>query len=89
VTINRVAYVTTDNTGKGMMISPPEGSIQLERVDPHGVVLLAGGQKYSLSKDALPYLGRFFLAAALQLGVDINAGWDAPQDSGPGSGVIL
>jgi hypothetical protein len=88
MTMARVAYVTTANTGLGANINTPEGTIRLERADPHGLIITAGGQSYRLSKESLPYLGRFFFAAALQLGVDINAGWDAPQDSGQGA-VIL
>ena len=73
----RVAYVTTANTGVGIELSTPEGSIQAQRVDPHGVVLMAGGKQFSINKELLPVLGRYFLAAAIQLGQDINHDWNA------------
>lgn len=80
--IARVAYVDTDWTGAEATIAAPEGAVQLKRVDPHGVILAAGGQTYSISKEALPVLGRYFLAAGLMLGVDINEGWNGPQSGG-------
>lgn len=78
----RVAYVSTANTGASMTVLAPEGVIKFDRVDPHGVMVTIGGQTYSVTKDALPMAGRFFLAAALVLGVDINAGWDGEQAGG-------
>jgi hypothetical protein len=78
----RMAYVSTTNTGAAMTIMAPEGTIQMTRVDPHGVVLEADGKTFSISKDALAFLGRFFLAAGIELGVDINEGWDAEQRGG-------
>lgn len=80
--MTRIAYVTTANTGAQMTVTAPEGVIRLERVDPDGVVLSVAGNVYSISKDALPYLGRFFLAAGVSLGVDINHNWDAQQTGG-------
>jgi hypothetical protein len=80
--LTRIAYVTTANTGAEATITTPEGTIQMTRFDPDGVILHVDGKTFSLSKDALPLLGRFFLAAALQLGVDINAGWDQEQTGG-------
>ena len=80
--MTRIAYVTTANTGAEVTVVAPEGVIRMERVDPHGVVLSVAGQVYSISKEALPILGRFFLAASIQLGVDINEGWDAQQTGG-------
>jgi hypothetical protein len=89
MTMTRVAYVTTANTGLGASLATVDGMIRLERADPHGVVIMAGGQSYRVDKASLPDIGRFFFAAALALGVDINAGWDGPQDSGLPGGVIL
>jgi hypothetical protein len=82
MTMTRIAYVTTANTGAQATVTAPEGVVVFERFDPHGVVLSVAGNVYSISKDALPYLGRFFLAAALELGVDINASWNGPQMGG-------
>lgn len=82
MSLTRIAYVTTANTGASMNLAAPEGLVRFERVDPHGVVISVAGNVYSITKDALPYLGRFFLAAGLQLGVDINANWDAEQAGG-------
>jgi hypothetical protein len=80
--MTRVAYVTTENTGGSLDINGPEGQMQMRRVDPHGVVLLLGGQQLSVHKGLLPILGRFALAAALLLGEDINADWDKAQTGG-------
>lgn len=80
--MTRVAYVTTEHTGGSLDVTGPEGQLQARRVDPHGVVLALGGQKLSVHKDLLPILGRFFLAAALLQGVEINEGWDQAQAGG-------
>lgn len=80
--VMRVAYVSTTNTGAHMTLATPEGVIRFRRIDPHGVLMEIGGQTYSVTKDALPFAGRFFLAAALMLGVDINAGWGGEQSGG-------
>lgn len=83
--MTRMAMVTTENTGLGLVLTGPEGQAQLRRVDPHGVVLQFGPDlQLSIHKDTLPIVGRFFLAAALSLGVDINDGWDQVQSGGPG-----
>ena len=75
--MTRVAYVTTANTGTGVKVTGPEGTLEAVRVDPHGVVLTLNGRQFSINKELLPVLGRYFLAAGLLLGEDINAGWDA------------
>ena len=80
--MTRVAYVTTENTGGSLDINGPEGQMQMRRIDPHGVVIQFGGQKLSVHKGLLPILGRYFLAAGLLLGEDINDGWDAEQTGG-------
>lgn len=80
--MTRVAYVTTENTGGSLDINGPEGQMQMRRVDPHGVVIQYGGRQLSVHKGLLPILGRFFLAAALLQGEEINAGWDANQTGG-------
>lgn len=78
--MTRVAYVTTENTGGSLDVNGPEGQMQMRRADPHGVLIQFGpGVQLSVHKDLLPIMGRYFLAAALALGVDINDGWDAPQ----------
>jgi hypothetical protein len=73
--MTRIAYVSTETTGGSLDVPAPEGMIQARRVDPHGVLLLVGGQQYSVDKRHLAMMGRFFLAAALLLGEDINADW--------------
>jgi hypothetical protein len=78
----RMAYVSTANTGASMTLLAPEGTVVFQRVDPHGVVAEIDGKTLSITKEALPVLGRFFLAAGIQLGVDINEGWDAAQAGG-------
>jgi hypothetical protein len=80
--VQRIAYLTTANTGGSLDINGPEGVIQLRRVDPHGVVMMFHGHQLSIHKDLLPILGRFSLAAAILLGVDINEGWDGDQSGG-------
>jgi hypothetical protein len=80
--LTRIAYVTTANTGAAATITTPEGTIKMQRFDPDGVLLQVDGKTFSLSKEALPFLGRFFLAAALELGQDINAGWGQEQTGG-------
>lgn len=84
--VTRVAYVTTENTGAECILNTGQGQIQLRRVDPHGVEMVVAGVPYGITSPNLPYVGRFFLAAAVRLGVDINAGWDKPQHhADPGS----
>ena len=81
--MTRVAYVTTENTGGTLDVHGPEGTVQMRRIDPYGVLIQFGpGVQLSIHKDLLPMLGRFFLAAALLQGVDINAGWDQAQQGG-------
>jgi hypothetical protein len=77
--MTRVAYVTTDNSGGSCQIAGPEGQVQFHRVDPHGVVMQFGDLQLSIHKDSLPVLARYLNAAALLLGVDINEGWDDPE----------
>lgn len=80
--MTRIAYVTTEHTGGSLDVNGPEGQLQARRVHHLGVVLALNGQQLSVHKDLLPILGRFFLAAALLQGVDINEGWDSAQESG-------
>lgn len=80
--MTRVAYVTTSNTGGSLDINGPEGQMQMRRVDPHGVVIQFGGQQLSVHKGLLAILGRYFLAAALLQGEEINEGWDSEQTGG-------
>jgi hypothetical protein len=75
--MTRVAYVTTANTGDTLTVRGPEGVFQCQRVDPHGVGIQLNGQVLSLNKELLAIIGRYFLAAGLLLGQDINAGWDS------------
>lgn len=75
----RMAWVTTENTGQYMEIRTAQGVIRLRRVDPHGVEVEFGGTAYGITAPHLAMVGRFFLAAGLQLGQDINEGWDQPQ----------
>jgi hypothetical protein len=77
--MTRVAYVTTEHSGGSLDVNGPEGTLQARRVDPHGVVIMLGDRTLSIQKDLLPIMGRFFLAAALLLGEEINAGWDTEQ----------
>lgn len=77
--MTRVAYISTAVTGGSLDLICPEGSIQARRVDPGGVVLMAGGEKLSIQSADLALIGRFFLAAALLQGQSINDGWDGPQ----------
>lgn len=77
--MTRVAYITTENTGGSLDVPAPEGVMQVRRVDPHGCRVEIGGQGLSIRRENLVVIGRFFLAAALLLGEDINAGWDAPE----------
>jgi hypothetical protein len=78
--MTRVAYVTTENTGGSLDVNGPEGQMQMRRADPHGVLIQFGPSvQLSVHKELLPIMGRYFLAAALLLGVDLNEGWDAPQ----------
>lgn len=80
--MTRVAYITTENTGGSLDVPAPEGVMQVRRVDPHGCRIEIGQEGLSVKKENLVMIGRFFLAAALLLGQDINAGWD---DKEPGT----
>jgi hypothetical protein len=80
--MTRMAYITTTNTGGSLDVNGPEGQVQMRRIDPHGVVIQFGDQSLSIHKDLLPLIGRFFLAAGLILGVDVNEGWDQEQAGG-------
>jgi hypothetical protein len=75
--MTRVAYVTTANTGTSLNLGGPEGTLQCQRIDPHGVVVTLNGVQLSINKELLAVLGRYFLAAGLMLGQDINLDWDA------------
>jgi hypothetical protein len=77
--VTRMAYVDVANTGVFCSIKTRDGEIQLHLVQPHGVQVLVGGLAYGISKDSLPFIGRYFFAAASRLGVDINEGWDSTQ----------
>jgi hypothetical protein len=75
--MTRVAYVTTANTGDVLTVRGPEGLLQCKREDPHGVVMVLNGQTLSINKELLAIIGRYFLAAGILLGEDVNANWDA------------
>lgn len=75
----RVAFFTTTNTGGSMDMNGPEGQVQLRRADPHGVIMMFGDRQFSIQKHFTPILGRYFLAAGVLLGQDINEGWDTPE----------
>lgn len=81
ISMTRVAYVTTENTGGSLDIAGPEGIVQLRRVDPHGVILMFEGRQLSIRRELLPILGRFFYGASMALGDadKINDGWDSPE----------
>lgn len=74
----RMAYVDTMTTGAQMLVDAPEGQLAAQRVDPHGVIIVMGGEQRSVTPAGVLEMGRFFLAAAVMLGVDINEGWDKP-----------
>jgi hypothetical protein len=80
--MTRIANVDTSVTGGSMQLAGPEGTVQFHRVDPHGVVMQYAGQQLSINKELLPVLGRYAMAAALLLGVDINEGWNQEQVAG-------
>lgn len=80
--MTRMAFITTENNGGSLDVPAPEGMMQVRRVDPHGCRVEVAGQGLSIRKEDLAVIGRFFLAAALLLGEDINAGWD---DKEPGT----
>lgn len=77
--MSRILYVTTANTGGSLDVPTPEGVLQARRIDPHGVLVMAGEETFSVPKSELPMIARFFAAAAVRLGVDINDSWDAPE----------
>ncbi len=80
----RKAWINTAGTGRGMEVRPPEGLIQMETREPHGVLILVNGKdKLSVSAESLPYMARYFWAAALLCGVDLNEGWEGTQEGGP------
>lgn len=81
MSLARVLNVETDYTGSVCQLTGPEGSVVFGRVDPHGVVMEFNGQYLSIDKKNLPILARFFAAAGVLLGVDINEGWDAPEQT--------
>jgi hypothetical protein len=68
----RVCYVDTDRTGGGIEVTGAEGTLRIRREDPHGVIMLFNGQQLSITKNALADIGKFFLAAAIKLGEDID-----------------
>jgi hypothetical protein len=78
----RMAYVDVAGSGRSCTLRTPEGLIVMDRVDPHGVQIMAGDQVFRVSAEALPFVGRFFLAAAHLLGRDLNEGWDGLQEGG-------
>jgi hypothetical protein len=78
--MTRLVPVTTEHTGGTLDLTGLEGVAQFRRIDPHGVVMMFGGQQLSIPADVLPLVGRFFLAAAMVLGQDVTAGWDAEQE---------
>jgi hypothetical protein len=84
--MDRVAYYSTSNTGANMTVTAPEGTIRFQRVDPHGVMVTIDGVNYSISAQALPYVGRYFLAAAAMLGVNVNDNWGDMQSGGESRG---
>jgi hypothetical protein len=75
--MTRVAYVTTANTGDVLTVRGPEGLLKCKREDPHGVVMTLNGQTLSINKELLAVIGRYFLAAGILLGEDVNLNWDA------------
>jgi len=79
--MTRVAYVTTANTGDVLTVRGPEGLLQAKRENPHGVVLVLNGQTLSINKELLAIIGRYFLAAGILLGEDVNANWDAEDQN--------
>ena len=75
----KIVYLSTDNTGEGITIAGPEGTLQCSTVYPHGVVLEFAGKQLSIHRELLPVFARYFGAAACKLGVDVNDGWDREQ----------
>lgn len=75
----RMAWYDPSNTGAGCLVRTGQGVIHLNRIDPHGVEILAGSVAYGITKDMCPYIGRFFLAAATLLGVEPNDTWQGEQ----------
>ena len=73
-------YFTTRNTGGSLDLRTPEGVMQFRREDPHGVLAqVAGGLlQFSIQKQDLAAIARFFAAAGTMLGEPINDGWDKP-----------
>jgi len=68
----RICYVDTATTGGALEVTGPEGVLRAKREDPHGVVVLLGQQQLSITPNALADIGKFFLAAAIHLGQDID-----------------
>lgn len=79
--LSRHAWINPNITGAGMTIRTGQGVITLRRVDPHGVEIVFGGVAYGVTSPHLALIGRYFLAAAILQGQDINADWDGPQHS--------
>lgn len=80
--MSRVAYFDPTGTGKYMTITFPAGVAGFETMPPDGVLMRLDGKEWGFTKGALPYIGRFFLAASVRLGVDPNEGWDKPIQEG-------
>lgn len=78
--IIRMAWISTHHTGGSLDLPGPEGLLQVRRADPDGVILMLGTERLSIRKEDLPTIGRFFLAAGLMLGQDVNEAWDAGRD---------
>lgn len=68
----RICYVDTDRTGGGLEVTGAEGIMRVVTEEPHGVVVTVNGLQLSITKNALPEIGKFFLAAAIRLGEDID-----------------
>lgn len=74
--MTRVAYVTTENTGGSLDVPTPECVMKARRVAGGGVLVMVQDRWASIQSKDLAIIGRFFLAAALLLGEDINKDWD-------------
>lgn len=81
--VSRIAYISVAHTGGSLDFQTPQCAVAARRVDPHGVQVRAGAQELSIQAADLVTIGRFFLAAAVMLGQDLNDGWDLP-----GGGLI-
>lgn len=83
-----MAYIDTAVTGGTMNLQTPQGTIRFERT-PFGVQMTVNGLPYVISKEGLSVMGRFFLAASILHGQDVNDGWDQPQSGGQQSGGLI